>query len=190
MVLSGGDGLTRAFVCVVPERGAAEALASFMEGLRRFGGYKWVSADGIHVTLKFLGDVTAEQIQKLDTSLSRLGGTRPFGVSASGIGFFPSPRRPKVIWLGVREGVPNLEKLARFVENAAKTAGIPEEKKKFRTHLTLARARDERDIPAELAGELERTPGLSWTCRAFVLMKSVLTPSGPIYTPIREYPLD
>jgi 2'-5' RNA ligase len=184
------DGKIRAFVCVSPGPGESDELFSFMDGLRRFDGYKWVRPEGLHVTLKFLGDVSGEQIQMLDTNLSRIGGVGPFYIKASGPGAFPNLDRPSTIWLGVREGAPSLEKLARSVEAAARKSGFPEERKKFRAHVTLARAREERNLPEDLKTELESLPALSWTCRGFTLMRSVLAPQGAIYTPIREYRLD
>jgi 2'-5' RNA ligase len=178
----------RAFVCVAPEQDKVAALAEFIAKLRVFDGYKWVRADGLHVTLKFLGDINADQMQRLDTNLSRIGILRPFVVTASGAGGFPSPDRPRTIWLGVREGADKLERLAKAVDGASKKSGLPSETKKFKAHITLARARKEANVPDDLKTALASPPELSWTCRSLILMKSVLSPNGPTYTPIREYP--
>jgi 2'-5' RNA ligase len=188
--LDSTTGVVRAFICVGLNKEGNSALAGFVEGLRVFRGYRWVRADGFHVTLKFLGDLNADQIQKLDTNLSRIGGQGPFTITASGTGGFPSPNRPRTIWLGIKEGAGRLEKLARSVDGASKKSGLPAETKRFKAHITLARAREERDITDDLKIALDSSPELSWTCRSFVLMRSVLSPNGPAYTPIREYSLD
>jgi 2'-5' RNA ligase len=187
LILDSAAGVVRAFICVAPEGDSVAALAEFIGRLRVFGGYKWVRAEGLHVTLKFLGDINSDQIQRLDTNLSRVGGMRPFAGKASGTGGFPSPDRPRTIWLGVREGADKLEKLAKAVDGASKKSGLPAETKKFKAHITLARARREADVPEDLKAALASSPELSWTCRSFILMKSVLSPGGSIYTPIREY---
>jgi 2'-5' RNA ligase len=188
LILDSAAGVARAFVCVAPEQDKVAALAEFIGKLRVFDEYKWVRADGLHITLKFLGDINVDQMQRLDTNLSRIGGMRPFVITASGAGGFPSPDRPRTIWLGIREGTDKLEKLAKAVDGASKKSCLPSETKKFKAHITLARARKEADAPDDLKTALASPPELSWTCRSFILMKSVLSPNGPAYTPMREYP--
>lgn len=184
------EELTRAFLCVVPDGAAVEALRGWLGRLRAFGDYKWVAPEQVHITLKFLGDATADLLQKLDSNLSRSGAARSFPIRVSGAGAFPNLTRPKAIWLGVRSGADGLERLAKSAEQASRNAGFPQEKRKFKAHLTIARARAERAMPDELTHLLGEGPTLSWMCRGYVLMKSVLTPQGPVYTPLREYAID
>ncbi|MDL2264745.1 hypothetical protein LJC31_08850, partial [Synergistaceae bacterium OttesenSCG-928-I11] len=88
------------------------------------------------------------------------------------------------------EGAGGLEKLSVKAAQAAKGAGYPPSTKKFKAHLTLARARgDGGPMPPEVAAVLDDAPTVSWTCDRVTLMKSLLTPKGPIYTPIRTYEL-
>lgn len=180
----------RTFVCVSPDEASTAALASFMARLRDFPGYKWVAPENMHLTLLFLGESDVSQVQRMDSNLDRLGGVRPFGIKLSGAGAFPNLSAPKTMWLGVREGAPELEKLAAKVAQAAKNSGYPQERKKFKAHLTIARTRgDGGAMPPELKKILDEAPELSWRCESFTLMKSQLTPKGPIYTRIREYGL-
>ena len=180
----------RLFVCVSPDEASARTLAAFMGRLRGFPGYKWVAPENLHVTLLFLGESDGAQVQRIDSELSRLGGIRPFAIKISGAGAFPNLSRPKTIWLGVREGAGELEKLGAKVARAAKGAGFASDDKKFKAHLTLARARgDGGAMPEDLKKSLDDAPAVSWTCDRFTLMKSLLTPKGPIYTPIRTYEL-
>ncbi len=178
----------RTFVCASPDEASSRTLAAFMGRLCAFPGYKWVAPENLHVTLLFLGESDALQVQRVDSGLARLGGLRPFGIKISGAGGFPDLSRPRTIWLGVREGAGELEKLAAKVAQAARGAGFAADGKKFKAHLTVARARgDGGPLPPEVVAELDDAPTVSWTCDRFTLMKSVLTPKGPIYTPIRTY---
>jgi 2'-5' RNA ligase len=181
----------RAFICVSPGEERAREIAGFASGLAQFPGYKWVPPERMHITLKFLGESSAAQIQKLDTALSRLGGFRPFEIGISGVGAFPNMSRPRVIWLGVGTGSERLEKLAVKIDSAAARCGYEPEARRFHPHITLARASGEPVAsPDELTRSLEAFPAVSWTCRSFILTRSVLTRHGPVYTPVREYPFD
>ena len=180
---------TRAFVCVTPPAEVAEAVGAFIASLRPFGGFRWVAAEAVHVTLKFLGDSGPEMIQSLDTNLSRLGGVGPFEIGLKGAGAFPGISRPRVVWLGIDEGAETLAKLASRIDRAARSAGYESEKRRFQPHLTLGRSRAEPVVVPGLEEALAAAPKLSWRCGGFILMKSVLTPRGPLYTAIREYPL-
>jgi 2'-5' RNA ligase len=167
-----------------------ESLGAFVVSLGVFPGFRWVGSERLHITLRFLGDVTADQVMKLDTNLSGLGG-RPFDLSLSGVGAYPSLSRVKALWLGVKDGSGQLGRLAALVEKASVSAGCEPEPRRFHPHLTLARARAERGaapLPDELAGRLSEAPAISWTCDSFTLMRSELAKTGPSYTPMRRYP--
>jgi 2'-5' RNA ligase len=188
--MGGLNGAVRAFICVLPDEAAVSAIEKFIGVARNFSGFKWVARDALHITLKFLGDMTPEQVTRLDTNLSRAGGVRPFRVSVSGAGAFPGERSPKILWLGVGEGSDGLTRLASIADRASVASGCEPERRKFHPHLTLARARG---VPAEmpdgLAEALKSAPSVSWTCDSFTLMRSELAPGGAIYTPIAKFPL-
>ena len=179
----------RAFVCAAPPVEVVAAIGAFIASLRSIKVFRWVGSEQIHVTLKFLGESDAGAIQSVDTNLARLGGVRPFDVRLKGAGAFPNLSRPRVAWLGIGEGAEQFAKLASRVDQAAKGAGYEPEKRKFQPHLTLGRSRGEPAAVPGLEEALSRAPELSWHCDRFVLVKSVLTPQGPIYTPMRTYPL-
>ena len=185
----------RAFVCVCMDEDAMDRIAGFIGGLKKFAGFKWVARDNLHITLKFLGDVEPEQVTRLDTNLSRIGGIRPFRVALSGVGAFPNLSSPRALWIGVGEGGEWISKLAASVERAAIASGFDEERRAFHPHVTLARARtDSRakgppQMPDELAEALKSCPLPAWTCGGFTLMRSELSQGGPAYTPIAEFSL-
>jgi 2'-5' RNA ligase len=179
----------RSFVCVSPPPDVLEDIAGFLRGLRRFKGFKWVAPGQVHFTLRFLGDAAPSLLMKMDTALSGLGGMRRFKISLGGAGAFPGMTRPKLLWLGAGDGARELSKLASRLEQAARNSGFAPDGRKFTPHLSIGRSRLNGAMSDELAEELKKVPSPSWDCASFVLMKSVLTPEGPIYTPIREYPL-
>jgi 2'-5' RNA ligase len=178
----------RIFVCL-PLDHAADEIEKLLEPLRAFRDYRWVTRAQLHITLKFIGDAAAEQITRLDSNLSRVGGTRPFTFNLSAAGFFPNAGRARTIWLGVRDGSARLEKLAASVDRAAVAAGFEKERRAFHPHVTLARARGERPTPPVLLESLEKAPSLTETCDRFILMKSVLSQAGAVYSPLALYPL-
>jgi 2'-5' RNA ligase len=184
------ERLTRVFVCVSLPGRAADEVERFTGKLARFPGFRRVRREQFHITLKFLGGAAPEQIQRLDTNLSRIGGLRPFEVTLSGAGAFPDMARASVLWLGVSAGGEKLLKLASSVERASAASGFGTERREFHPHLTIARARGGRASggpPDELASVLAEAPSLSWTCASFTLMRSVLASGGAVYRPLGDY---
>src|SRR5271168_3748840 len=101
-------------------------------------GARWVRPEGMHVTLKFLGETGEEKLVPLKAALAKIHSAEPVDMHFRGLGFFPNERRPRVIWCGV-EATPNLADLAGAVESALEPLGIPRETRAFTPHLTLAR---------------------------------------------------
>ena len=144
---------------------------------------KWVDADAVHLTLKFLGDVAADRLAELSGALDRTcGGMRGFEVAVGGFGAFPSAAHARVIWLGC-ESAPPLELLQHAVEREYAALGFPIEGKPFRPHLTLGRARPRGKAGMRgLDALLEATTfEAAWAVGAVDLMESTLTPAGARY---------
>jgi len=163
---------------------------------RAFGrdGLGWVRPEGIHLTLRFLGDIAEEQVEALGALLRDVvAGMMPFVLEARGIGAFPNPRAPRVIWLGLQgtpEAMASLHRMHARVEEGVAGLGFPRESRAFTAHLTLARVRD-RHSGAALAKVLEanrdRAVG-SFTAASVGLIKSELRPAGAVYTTLVEVP--
>ncbi len=176
----------RLFVAVnLPEeerRAAYEAAAPLRH---RDLPVKWVRAESLHVTLKFLGEVSVEQAGAIEGALdAAVGGLRPFEVGLGGIGAFPSMARPRIVWLGV-EAHPALELLANDVEKALQPFGFEAELRPFQPHITLGRAK-QGSKPAAF-GRLETLAGrVAYETVVPVcsvdLMESDLQPAGAVYT--------
>lgn len=152
-------------------------------------GWRFVGAEGLHVTLRFLGEVD-ESIEGRGRDAWRecAGRTGPFRLRLAGIGTFPEGRRARVLWLGASEAPPEgrLAVLAASLESAARSLGLAPETRPFHAHVTLARASDRpADVPARdrevLLGEIE--------AREVVLFRSRLGRGGARYEALATFPL-
>jgi RNA 2',3'-cyclic 3'-phosphodiesterase len=158
---------------------------------------QWVRPGSLHLTLKFLGDVEESRVQEICDALTNVAGiSSPFALDVKGLGVFPDIRAPRVLWVGIadRHGCHGqLEQLMRLVgtlDEVLGTLGFPRETKPFQPHLTLARIKER---PREIGklfvhnGLLQRPVSLgTLEVKGFSLMKSVLKPSGSIYTRLCE----
>ena len=143
--------------------------------------------EGIHLTLKFLGETAAEKSESVRAALSGVHSPSPIRIRIAGWGFFPSERRPRVLWAGVEAG-PELAELASAIEGVLEPLGIPAEEKPFRPHLTLARLDPKYgpQLRSCLTGKTETDFGQ--ICAAeFHLYRSVLKPSSAEYTRLETY---
>ncbi|HET7876833.1 MAG TPA: RNA 2',3'-cyclic phosphodiesterase [Methylomirabilota bacterium] len=180
----------RTFVALSMPHAQRAALGAHLAGCaRRAPGYRWVAPDALHLTLRFIGQLTPEGLARVRAALQDVPG-RPFRLALTHRGQFGPRSAPRVIWLGVGEGAEACAELAAGVERACQAAGLDPEPRGFRAHVTLARARSE-------GGEGERLPALPdppplapWTVDDFVLYESVLRGGRPpAYVPLHRFPL-
>jgi len=145
---------------------------------------RWVDLDNFHVTLKFLGNVRASQVEAIQETLDRVGGaTAPFDARVTGFGAFPTIRRPSVLWAGV-EATPELRCLKQDVEWGLSELGFEKETRAFHPHLTLGRASAGgagrfRGLD-ELVASMEVDAG--FVVRSVDLMRSRTGRGGPEYS--------
>src|SRR5579862_2857826 len=116
---------------------------------------RWARMEGVHVTLKFIGETPEEKLEAIEAALANVPTAAPVAVKFRGAGFFPNARRPRVLWAGV-EGGPELSALAREVDSALAPLGIPREDRAFSPHLTLARF-DSLKLPEALREAIEQS---------------------------------
>ncbi len=180
--------MIRVFVAVDIPAEFAGSIAGIQEKLAQYN-LKLVRPELVHITLKFLGDVDEGNIDKICKALSTIR-CDPFDAEIKGVGVFPNPNYIKVIWLGM-EG--NFDALSHEVDVVLKPLGFRKEKRKFTAHATLARvkhmAKDERVMLAETVESLKATRIGTMHISSMQLMKSTLTPQGPIYETLCEIPL-
>lgn len=182
---------TRTFICLdLPEglRIQAETLQRKLAGLG--DRIRWVNPRNLHLTLRFLGEISRVQVETVCLAV-RCAASQvdAFPIHLSGTGCFPSPRRPKAFWIGVSDAS-NLIRLFETIDQELVSAGFPREVRPFSPHLTLGRVRVDRSIPrlGEALGtvEFDAPPFL---VGEVVVMKSDLSRSGAVYTPIARLSL-
>lgn len=156
---------------------------------KRDSDIRWTHPEGIHLTLKFLGEITDAQVQQVTESLSALRPFENFSVEIKGFGFFPSAARPRVLWAGV-QAPPELAQLALDVEHTMEKSGFPREQRAFNPHLTLARFRAPAPRPnlrALVEQQGDATLG-RFEITQFFLFESKLSPRGAEYRKVVRFP--
>lgn len=149
---------------------------------------KWVRAENLHVTLKFLGETDSAKLGALQSVLSGIRSPEPVKVEFRGLGFFPNEKRPRVFWAGM-ESSANLKTLAGDMDQAAHRLGFPLEERPFTPHLTLARFSLPGVPPILLQAANERSgqPLGSLRTGEFHLIESKLKPTGAEYTTVQTF---
>lgn len=174
--------LVRLFAAIRLPGTEADKLENFLSGLKSLAKIKWVSREQFHITLKFIGEIEAFRLEDVKNALVDIKNFKAFNIELDYIGAFPNLNAPKILWLSGDKGATELAKIAKLVNDVLyDEADIPRDDKKFKAHLTLARLK-EAHLPEELVRKLGGVPKLRWQCSELVLMKSVLTARGPVYT--------
>lgn len=128
----------RIFVALDIDAAIGARLEQFLDGVSGFAPEaRWVRPESMHVTLKFIGEKSAEAVEEIKQVLGAIRGG-VIDISFRGYGFFPTSRAPRVFWIGIETG-PELAALAKSVDKATAALGVPEEEHAFSPHLTLAR---------------------------------------------------
>ena len=187
----------RCFVAVELEEAIRQALQRTQMLLKgdpagRYG--RWARPEGIHLTLKFLGDVPMDRIAPIAEAVKQASaGVAPFRLSCGELGCFPNTRFPRVIWIGIEDPSGALLRLQGEVERNLSTLGFPPERRAFHPHLTLARTRRvSKGEQAALGKLVERTQVGKlgeMVVQEISLMRSELRPSGAVYTQLAAAPL-
>ena len=141
-------------------------------------------ADGLHLTLRFLGRVEPESEPSLRIAAERVAhGTTEFAVELGGLGVFPDLAQPRVVWLGVRAGVAELDRLAAALAAELVREGWPRERRPFRAHCTLARValplgQRLRLLLAELIDQFHQESSIGFRVQRLALLESVAVDGG------------
>ncbi len=182
----------RTFIAVhVPET-VRESIGGFLSPLKRLDAdVKWVRAESLHLTLKFLGDVQAERMDAVFEAVQKAAaGSTAFDAALGETGCFPNAKRPSVLWIGVRQGATELFRLAESVESALEPLGFAREKRLFLGHLTLGRVRSAKNIGRAVEA-MTQTGFESGPFRvdSVHVMKSDLQRTGAQHTTLRTFKL-
>lgn len=179
----------RLFIAIEIPENIRAGFASLLKEFRAIAPQlKWVRAENLHVTLKFLGETNPAKLDALQTVLSAVRSPEPVNLEFRGLGFFPNEKRPRVFWAGM-EASPNLKTLAADIDQAVHRLGFPLEQRPFAPHLTLARF-SLPGVPPKLSQEIKEKSSRSFgslTAHEFHLIESKLKPSGAEYTTLQTF---
>ena len=183
-------------------------IKRFMDSVQGFAPEaRWVRPESLHITLKFIGEQSPEQVDAVANRLRRIEASG-FEIGVGGYGFFPTAKAPRVFWIGIHAG-PQLASLAETIDKAVAELGIPVEDHAYSPHLTLARGGRKSsgspsgspkwrsgDAPNGVFAELQkRLRGISdldfgtMVVREFILYQSQLSAGGSKYTKLQSFPL-
>ena len=183
----------RSFIAVAIGAELRERLSEVSAGLqKRLRGVAWVRPENIHLTLKFLGDVAADDIPAVREALDEVAARhRSCALRVGGLGAFPHPARPRVIWAGAEGDQGSLSLLVRDLEETLAALDFTPEKRPYHSHLTLGRVKNPdgvgnltkilREAAADSLGEL--------AVDMLLLIKSTLTPDGSLFEVVSTHRL-
>ena len=180
----------RVFVSVGLSTEAREALIDAVERIRQEvpEGIQWARPAGMHLTLKFLGNISSINVPSLLECVREVACAHPsFGLKLTGLGMFPNRRKPRVLWAGVGGDLDALSSLQQAGEDAINALGYSPEQRPFRPHITLGRPR--RSVSdsqltriGTVVSSLTPPSPISWRVECVDVMRSELHPSGARYT--------
>ena len=182
--------LIRAFIAVELPAGLKSELAGLEVQLKKNSPpvVKWVDPNKIHITLKFLGEISEDSTAELMLAIEEsTQGIQPFQLEVHEVGAFPNLEWVQILWVEVKGELQKITQLQKSIESNTEQLGFPRESRAFSPHLTLGRVRDEtRPNERQRLGKLLADTSFSALhnvdVNAVNLMKSQLTPTGPIYT--------
>ena len=187
----------RAFVAIELPDHVRDVLSEVVEHLRlaRIQGLRPVRPEGVHLTLKFLGDIESGRVQEIVDVLTPMArGHSRFELLLGGPGAFPNTRSPRVLWLAIEGDLEPLAQLQDQAQEALQRLGYARDKRRFSPHLTVARLRDGtppamRRRAAETLASAPIDSGVSLPVEAMSLMRSRLHPQGARYERLALIPL-
>lgn len=186
----GSDEVIRAFIAIELTEDIHNNLRKLQDSLKNsMPDVRWVKYGNVHLTLKFLGDTKVSMLDAIGKTIQSIADKHSsFTISLAGLGAFPNPRKPSVIWTSIDKGKEEVAKLAIEVESAMEQFGFSREKRTFKPHLTIGRVREIKH-PLEMTKALEN-PNVGeigeFIADRISLIKSQLDPGGSIYTTLSE----
>jgi 2'-5' RNA ligase len=168
-------------------------MGRIQEELKRTvrGMIRWVRPEGIHLTLKFFGDITGDDITRIADAAEQEATTKkPLELQVKTVGVFPDLKRPRVVWLGMAGDVDRLLALQTALDKRFAALGFPKEDRPFRAHLTLGRIKTSKGLlgMAQAVEQGAAAEAGSFRAEGLTLFKSDLKPAGAVYTKLSEFP--
>ena len=182
------------FVALVVPDGTASRLAEAQEHLRQLNlPIRWSLADGLHLTLKYLGSVRSSQIAEISQVVRQSAIASPsLNLQATHLGVFPNWRKPRVLWAGVAGDLDLLGTLQHKLEQSLQTLGFEPEKRQFRPHITLGRPKSLSSAALQNLSRHTKEQSLAaptWQVTSVALMESLPGPKGRRYVVLQDFTL-
>jgi len=182
----------RAFIAIELAPAIKDTLAKIQDGLKPgLPKVSWVKPQNLHLTLKFLGDISSPQLKEIKRIIAETGQETPaFKIKLDDLGVFPGLRQARIIWAGISRDIP-VKQLAGTLETKLSRIGIAKEKREFSSHITIARVKNPLD-PANLETGLKKAKNdllganLEFNAGGITLFESVLEAQGPVYTVLEK----
>lgn len=182
----------RAFLAIEPPEDILLAISRLQEKLKReIGGrISWTKPQGQHLTLKFFGDISADDVKKICLAAENsIASVLPLNLKVEKLGVFPDARRPRVLWCGIVGDGEKLSLLQKQLEADFEGIGFPIDDRPFRAHLTLGRIKESHGligISEALTKQKDFVAGV-FECKELILIQSKLLPQGAVYTKLAEF---
>jgi 2'-5' RNA ligase len=189
----GDEKSIRAFLAIDAPPEILNEIGSIQTRLSKTlqGMIRWVKAEGIHLTLKFFGDVSEDDIIKISRVVeAHVSSIRSFTLDVKKLGVFPDMSRPRILWLKINGDVEALVKFQKTLDQKLQACGFSEDGRPFRPHLTLARIKEPKGLVG-LAKIIEKSDNYAagyFNVDGLNLYRSQLTPRGAIYTKLAYFP--
>jgi 2'-5' RNA ligase len=191
--IKGVSGLIRSFLAIELPATVQAKIGKIEEAAKATSAdVRWVSPGKIHFTLKFFGNIEESKVDSIVAAIQGpIGAAKPFQLSVRGTGAFPNLKNPRVVWIGLVDLEGRLAALQKEVESSLEKIGFEPEDRPFRPHLTLGRVKTSRgrDELIRIVEKYREEEIGTLQVEKIVLFKSDLTPTGPIYTSLREIKL-
>ena len=180
----------RTFIALELPPAVASLLHRVQQDLKRLKiRARWVRPENIHLTLKFLGDISPDHIDKIGAAMTAAAaGFPPITLAVKGIGAFPGIKRPRVIWVGLGGDIRSLLALQSRLEQKLAGVEFPKDKRSFKAHLTLGRIKQSAGsaVIRQMISEYAALSSDEFTCHQVILFKSDLKPSGAVYAKLKQ----
>jgi RNA 2',3'-cyclic 3'-phosphodiesterase len=179
----------RTFIAIDTPDHIKREMTKVQSELRRSAAdVRWETSDKFHITLKFLGETKETMVDDIIENIQALCSKfSPFALQYDRVGCFPNMKNPRVIWIGCRDISQNLSKIKIMLDKELKQFGIESEERAFHPHITLGRVKSEREIK-NLIPIIENLTFKSEVieCGQILIMKSILKPSGSVYSTLKS----